>query len=123
MGGIYSTHGKRRATGWTADIRFPAGVRIYSEQTNTGAYLASSIMGTGTLSPGAKLQGREADHSALSTAEVKKDGAIPPLSDMSSWRGAYLITHRDNFAPFFNFTLSYNFGNVNIWAEQIVHNW
>jgi hypothetical protein len=32
----------------------------------------------GALSPGVKRQGREADHSPPSSAEVKKDGAIPP---------------------------------------------
>jgi hypothetical protein len=37
---------------------------------------------------GMKQQEREADHSPLSSAEVKKDGAIPPLSDMSSWHSA-----------------------------------
>jgi hypothetical protein len=33
----------------------------------------------GTLSPGVKRQGREADHSPPSSAEVKNDGATPPL--------------------------------------------
>jgi hypothetical protein len=31
----------------------------------------------GTLSPGLKRQGREADHSSPSSAEVKNDSAIP----------------------------------------------
>jgi hypothetical protein len=34
-------------------------------------------------------QGREADHSPPSNAEVKNGGAIPPLPNVSSWRGAY----------------------------------
>jgi hypothetical protein len=38
--------------------------------------------------PGAKRQGREADQSLPYSAEVKNDGAIPPLSLMSSWNGA-----------------------------------
>jgi hypothetical protein len=33
---------------------------------------------------------REGDNSSPSSAEVKNDGAIPPLSNMSSWHGAYL---------------------------------
>jgi hypothetical protein len=33
----------------------------------------------GALSPGVKLLGREADHSPPSTAEVRRDVAIPPL--------------------------------------------
>jgi hypothetical protein len=31
------------------------------------------------LSPGEKRQGREADHSSPSSAEVENGGAIPPL--------------------------------------------
>jgi hypothetical protein len=42
----------------------------------------------GALSPGVKRQGRKADHSPPSIAEVKKGGAIPPLSRMSSWHSA-----------------------------------
>jgi hypothetical protein len=37
------------------------------------------------------------NHSSPSSAEVKNCGAIPPLPHMSSWRGAWLIKHRDNF--------------------------
>jgi hypothetical protein len=36
------------------------------------------------------------DYSAPSNAEIKKGGAIPPLSHESLWRGAYLSKHRDN---------------------------
>jgi hypothetical protein len=42
----------------------------------------------GALSPGVKRQGREADHSPLPSAEVKKGGAIPPLPHMSSRHSA-----------------------------------
>jgi hypothetical protein len=38
--------------------------------------------------PGVKRQRREADHSPPTSAEVKNGGAIPPLSNTSSWRGA-----------------------------------
>jgi hypothetical protein len=36
-------------------------------------------MGTGAVSPEVKRQGREADHSTASTADVKSGGTIPPL--------------------------------------------
>jgi hypothetical protein len=39
-------------------------------------------------SPGTKRPGFEADHSSPSTADVKNDGAVPPLSRMSTWHGA-----------------------------------
>jgi hypothetical protein len=37
---------------------------------------------------GVKRQGLEADHSPPSSAEIKKDGAIPLLPYMSSWHSA-----------------------------------
>jgi hypothetical protein len=45
-------------------------------------------MGTGGYFLGVKLSGLEADHSPLSIAKVKNDGAIPPLSHTSSWCAA-----------------------------------
>jgi hypothetical protein len=39
----------------------------------------------GALSAWLKLPGREADHSPPSSADVKNDGAVPPLLHMSSW--------------------------------------
>jgi hypothetical protein len=46
-------------------------------------------MGTGgSLLPGVKRQGREADHTPPSSAEVKNGGAIRPLPHISLWRGA-----------------------------------
>jgi hypothetical protein len=41
----------------------------------------------GALSPGVKQPGREAGHSPMSGAEVKKGGAIPPLLHTSSCPG------------------------------------
>jgi hypothetical protein len=41
-----------------------------------------------TLYTVGKGPGREADHSSLSSAEVKNGGAIPPLPYKSSWRCA-----------------------------------
>jgi len=45
-------------------------------------------MGTGNSFPGIKWPGREYDHSLSSSAELRMRGAIPPLFQMSSWRGA-----------------------------------
>jgi hypothetical protein len=42
----------------------------------------------GTLSPGVKWQGHEADHSPPASAEFKNGEAIPPLPNMSSWLSA-----------------------------------
>jgi hypothetical protein len=42
----------------------------------------------GTHSLGLKRQGREADHSPPSSAEVKNGGDVPPFPRMSLWRGA-----------------------------------
>jgi hypothetical protein len=49
---------------------------------------------SGAISLGVKWQGREADHSPLSSAEVKNGGAILPLRRMSSRRIAQLIKPR-----------------------------
>jgi hypothetical protein len=42
----------------------------------------------GAFSPGVKWQGREADHSLSSSADVKNGGAVPPLPHKYSWRSA-----------------------------------
>jgi hypothetical protein len=44
-----------------------------------------------------KQLGHEAEHSPPSIAEVKKNGAITPLSHTSSWRGADLIKQGNRF--------------------------
>jgi hypothetical protein len=44
----------------------------------------------GALSPWVKRPSREADHSAPTSAEVKKSGSIHPLPYAPSWQGAYL---------------------------------
>jgi hypothetical protein len=56
-------------------VRSPAGARDFSSircvQTGSGAYPASSPMGTGGPFPGGKTRpGRDADHSPQSSAEV-----------------------------------------------------
>jgi hypothetical protein len=44
-------------------------------------------------------------------------GAIPPLSNMPSWRGA-LLKHRDNFT----FTFTFTFSGVKWISEQVIMN-
>jgi hypothetical protein len=79
-------------TGGTALVRFLPGARDFSALhkvlTGCGARTASYPMGTGTAILGGKAQGREADHSPPSSAEVKNCGAIPPLPHVSSWHSA-----------------------------------
>jgi hypothetical protein len=52
---------------------------LHSLQTGSGAHLDSYAIGSGGDFTGVERKGSEADHSPLSTAEVKKGGAIPPL--------------------------------------------
>jgi hypothetical protein len=42
----------------------------------------------GAVSPVVKRQGREADHSAPSSAEINNGGAILPVPHTLSWRDA-----------------------------------
>jgi hypothetical protein len=76
-----------------AEVRFQAGARdlslLHSVQTGSGAHPASIQWVPGALYPGAKRPGREeTDYSPSSSAEVKNGGAIPPLPNTTSWRGA-----------------------------------
>jgi hypothetical protein len=72
-------------TGRIARVRFPAG-KDFS--------LTASRLVLGPTQPAVqwvsrvKRQGREADHSLPSSADVKNNGAIHPLSHMSGWRSA-----------------------------------
>jgi hypothetical protein len=72
----------------------------------------------GAISPEVKRPGREAGHLPPSNAEVKNGGAIPPLPDMSSWRGAYLIKHRDNFTFYIIRPIVFK---CYIWHKTTVH--
>jgi hypothetical protein len=84
------------ATGWRARVRFLEGARFFSSQRPHRHRLwgPPSLLfigypgGGGALSRGVKRQGREADHSPPSSAEVKKCGAIPPHPHRSSLRTA-----------------------------------
>jgi hypothetical protein len=60
----------------------------------------------GTLSLGVKWPGCETYHSPPSSAEVKNDGAIPPLPHMPSCHSASLFKHRATL-PFIAYTLLY----------------
>jgi hypothetical protein len=63
-------------------VRLPAGKRdlalLHNAQTDYGAHNKHA---------GVKRQGRKADHSLLSSAEVKNCGFISPLPHSSSWHG------------------------------------
>jgi hypothetical protein len=50
----------------------------------------------GALSPGVKGLGHEADHSPLSSADVKNSGGITPLRHTSSWLGDYTIDSKSS---------------------------
>jgi hypothetical protein len=80
----------RRATGWTAGVRFPAGVRnfsvLHSVQSGSGSFSLPFNVYLGVKRPG-----HEADHSPPSNAMAKNGGAIPPLPHMSSRHSAKLI--------------------------------
>jgi hypothetical protein len=54
-------------------------------------------MGTEDISPGIKGQEGESDHSPPSSVEAKNGGAILPRPYTSSWHGAEVIKHKDNF--------------------------
>jgi hypothetical protein len=67
-------------------VRFPARTDFslfHYVQTGSAVHLTSY-----TVVPGLKRQGREADDSPPSSAEVKNCGAILPLPHTPSWRGA-----------------------------------
>jgi hypothetical protein len=58
-----------------AVVRVPVGSKfslLYIVQTGSGVHPISYKMGTGSSFPGVKRQGREADHSPPTSAEVKK---------------------------------------------------
>jgi hypothetical protein len=61
---------------------------LHSVQTGIGAHPASYPMGTGAVSPRVKWTGREANRLPPFSAEVKNNGAIPPLRNSFSWNDA-----------------------------------
>jgi hypothetical protein len=61
-----------------------------------GIFLFSAASKPGGSFPEIKRTGRVADHSPPLVPRLRMRGAIPPLPNTSSWRGAWL-KHRDNF--------------------------
>jgi hypothetical protein len=72
---------------------------------------ASCPVYTGTLFPGVKWKGHEADHLPPSTAEVKNGGAIPPLPNTSS---LFYLHGMEETMQFRNLVLPPAISNVNI---------
>jgi hypothetical protein len=92
-------------------VRFPVGVEIFlfttPSRTALGPTQPPIQWVSGALSLGVKRQGREADHSPLSSAEVKECVELYLHSPSTpSWRGAQL-KHRDNFTFTFYLCLLY----------------
>jgi hypothetical protein len=83
---------ERRATGWTAKVRFPAGEGyfpfLHRAQIDSGGDWVSIQRVQEALSPEVKKLGCEAGHPPPSSVEVKNGGAIPPLPSTSQWGGA-----------------------------------
>jgi hypothetical protein len=93
---IYLTH-SGSTTGYELDhrgfgVRFLVGTRYILFCIRSRPALGPTQPPTqwvpGAVSPGVKPQGPEANNSAPSNAEVKNDGAIPPLPNMSTRRSA-----------------------------------
>jgi hypothetical protein len=83
-------------------VRFPARAGNFSLhhrfQNGSGAHPASYPMGTGVSFLGGKVAGREADHSTLSSAEVKECVELYLRSSNTPlWRGAHLKNQWGNF--------------------------
>jgi hypothetical protein len=74
----------RRATGWTAGIRFPAGARFFPSQRLNRLWVPPRLLFYGYR--GVNLQGREPGYSLISSVEVKNGGALLPLPHKSSWQ-------------------------------------
>jgi hypothetical protein len=79
---------QRRDTGWTAGVRFPAAQEIFVYVTALGPSQLPTQWVQGAISAGVKWPGREADHSPVSSAELKNGGAMSPLCHMLSWHSA-----------------------------------
>jgi hypothetical protein len=66
---------------------------------------------------GVKQLAHETDRSPPSSDEVKNCGVIPPLPCRSSWCGAYLIKHTNNFT-FFRLWVRLQYSKLN-WHSSI----
>jgi hypothetical protein len=74
---------KQRATGWMVRVQFPV-LKDFLCSTAFRPTLGPTQPPTQWVT-GIKRQGREADNSPSSSAEVKKGGAIPLFPPTSSW--------------------------------------
>jgi hypothetical protein len=106
-----------RATGYGLDdpgsIADTTRYFLFSASRPTLVPTVSYTIGTEDSFRDVKRLGREPDHSPPPSAEVKKVRAIPLLPNTSSWHGAYVVKHRDNFtlpSPTINlkFTCTYS---------------
>jgi hypothetical protein len=82
----------------------PNSARIFSSPQHPGpigVHPTSYRMVSESLSIEVKQQEHVADHSHPSSADFKKSGNIPPVSHISSWHSAYLIT-RKTLSCFYN---------------------
>jgi hypothetical protein len=82
---------QRRATDFTDTVGFAAGTRIcfftHSVQTDFSGPTHLPVQWVSwALYLGLKRPGSKTDYSPSYSAEAKNDGAIPPLTHMSSWR-------------------------------------
>jgi hypothetical protein len=79
----------------------PGRVKNFLSSTSSRLALGSTQppiqLVSGALSPGVKRPEREADHSPPNSAEVRNTWIYTSLPHTSSWRGASLVKHRDNF--------------------------
>jgi hypothetical protein len=85
-------------------LEFPVEAGIFSlrhrVQPVCGAHPVSCPVGTGTPSPGVKRSDRKADHSSLSSAEVKNTWSYTSTHTyvFLAW---YFVKHRDDFTFYF----------------------
>jgi hypothetical protein len=66
---------------------------LHSVQTESRTHQCAIQYVRGALPQEVKRQGREADHSPPSSAEVRNGGGTTPLPNMSSWHSVQLIKH------------------------------
>jgi hypothetical protein len=90
-------------------IRVPVWSRIFPSQRPDRLRGPPSLISNGykgVLSSGVKRQGREADHSPSTSAEIKKCGSRYPSPHTPFWHIYILVKHSDNFY-LFTFTILY----------------
>jgi hypothetical protein len=111
--------------GVDARKKFPLQFRhiLYGNQdsiTRCGVYSASYPMGTAGSLPGGKADGAWSWTLDPSTPSSRIRGALPAFPHMTSWRGASLIKHTENFTGFLPF---YYYRTLGRWhmAKQLFH--